>query len=149
MTATISATTTVPTATRSARRTLWLAGLASGAVAAVTTTAIAAIADATDHPLVVDGEKIPVLGFAQMTLIGAVIGVVLALVLRRRADRPRRTFTATTVALTALSCIPSVAMGAGDGAGNTTVLVATHLIAAAIVVPVLAARIPVTGERRR
>jgi hypothetical protein len=140
MTATITTTTTVPTTP--ARRTLWLAGLASGAVAAVATTAVAGFADAIDHPLTVDGEMIPVLGFAQMTLIGAVIGVVLALVLRRRAHRPQRTFTVTTWVLTALSCIPSVAMGAGDGAANAATLVATHVIAAAIVIPVLAARVP-------
>ena len=142
MTATITtATTTVPAA-RSGRRTLWLAGLASGAVAAVGTSAVAAFADAIDHTLTVDGEMIPVLGFAQMTLIGAVLGVVLALVLRRRADRPRHTFTVTTWGLTALSCIPSVALGGGDGAGNAAVLVATHVLAAAIVIPTLAARIP-------
>ena len=142
MTATITTTTTTAPATRSARRTLWLAGLASGAAAAVTTSAVAGVADAIDHPLTVDGEMIPVLGFAQMTLIGAVIGVVMALVMRRRASRPQRTFTVTTWVLTALSCIPSVALGAGDGAGNAATLVATHLIAAAIVIPTLTARIP-------
>jgi hypothetical protein len=142
MTATITTADTTTVATRSTSRTLWLAGLASGAVAAATTTAIAGVADAVDRPLTVDGEMIPLLGFAQMTLIGAVVGVVLALVLRRRADRPQRTFTATTWFLTALSCVPSIAMGAGDGAGNAAVLVATHLAAAAIVIPVVAARVP-------
>lgn len=142
MTATISTATTVPTTTRSTRRTLWLAGLASGAVAAVATSAVAGFADAIDHPPTVDGEMIPAIGFAQMTLIGAVIGIVLALVLRNRADRPRRTFTVTTFVLTALSCIPSVALGAGDGAGNAATLVGTHVLAAAIVIPVLAARVP-------
>jgi hypothetical protein len=146
MTATITTTESTVPATRSVRRTLWLAGLASGAAGAVVTTAIAAFADAIDHPLSVDGEMIPVLGFAQMTMLGAVLGVVLALVLRRRAARPRRTFTVTTSALTALSCIPSIAMGASDGAGNTAVLVATHVIAAAIVIPTLAARIAPAGE---
>jgi hypothetical protein len=147
MTATITTTTTVPSTSRSARRTLWLAGLASGAAAAVSTTAIAGFADAIDHPLTVDGEMIPVLGFAQMTLIGTIIGVVLALVLRRRAERPQRTFNVTTWVLTALSCIPSVAMGLSDGVGNAATLVATHVVAAAIVIPVLAAR--VGGDRRR
>lgn len=141
MTATITTTTSTPTS-RSSARSLWLAGLVSGVVASAVNLAIAGIADGTDHPLRVDGEKIPLLGFPQMTVIGTIIGVVLALVLRRRADRPRRTFVRTTWALTAISCIPSVAMGAGDGAGNTAVLVATHVVAAAIVVPVLAARVP-------
>ena len=139
MTATIT-TTTVPT--YSARRTLSLAGLASGAAAAVATTGVAAVADAIDHPLTVDGEMIPVLGFAQTTLIGAVLGVLLALALLRRVDRPQRTFTIAAWVLTALSCIPSVTMGAGDGVVNAATLVATHVLAAAIVIPVLAARIP-------
>ena len=113
----------------------------SGLVAAVVTTAAAAITHAAGVSFEIEGEMIPVLGFAQMTLIGAVIGVVLALVLRRRAQRPQRTFTVTTWVLTALSCIPSVAMGAGDGAGNATALVATHVVAAAIVIPTVARRL--------
>ena len=145
-TTTNSNNTTTEATTRSARRTMWLAGLASGAVAAAATSAIAGFADAIDHPLTIDGEKIHVLGFAQMTLIGAVIGVVLALVQRRRANRPQRTFIVTTWVLTALSCIPSVALGASDGVANAAILVATHVVAAAIVIPVLAARTPTTQQ---
>ena len=38
--------------------------------------------------------------------------------------------------------LAGLAMGAGDGAGNAAALVATHVLAAAIVIPVLAARNP-------
>jgi hypothetical protein len=139
MTATITTTTTVP-ATRSARRTLWLSGLASGAAAAVATTAIAGFADAIDHPLTVDGEMIPVLGFAQMTLIGAVLGVVLAKAMRRWASNPPRTFVRATVALTALSCVPDVTMGFDVASALT--LIAAHVTAAVIIVPRLADALP-------
>ncbi len=103
-------------------------------------TAIAGFADAIDHPLTVDGEMIPVLGFAQMTLIGAVLGVVAALVIRRRAGRPRRTFVSPPGCSPPPLVHPSVAMGAGRRRRQRRPrLVATHLIAAAIVVPALLA----------
>src|SRR5688572_23567018 len=50
------------------------AALTSGAVAAVGTTAVAAAADAAGVPLAIDGETIPLLGFAQLTVVGAVLG---------------------------------------------------------------------------
>jgi peptidoglycan/LPS O-acetylase OafA/YrhL len=79
---------------------------------------------------------IPLLGFAQLTFVGAVIGGVLLAVLNRRSDRPRHRFLQVTAALTALSCVPSVAMP--PDAGTKAALVAIHLLAAAIIVPVLA-----------
>ena len=55
------------------------------------------------------------------------------------ADRePAQRFLIIAAALTALSCVPSVALPP-DTATKLT-LVATHLIAAAILVPVLARR---------
>jgi len=110
------------------------ATLASGAVAAVATTAVAVAADAAGVPLAIDGETIPLLGFAQMTALGAVVGGVLAAALRSR-----RIFAAVAVVLTALSCIPSVAMP--PDAATKIVLVLTHVLAAAIIVSVLVRRI--------
>ena len=106
------------------------AALVSGATAAVAVTALAAAADAAGVPFAIDGEAIPLLGFAQMVALGAVIGGVLAAVLRRRA------FVVLAVVLTALSCIPSITMPP-DTATRLT-LVATHVLAAAIIVPALA-----------
>lgn len=115
------------------------AGLTSGAVAAVATTAMAAVADAAGVPLAVDGEAIPLAGFAQMTLLGAVLGGLLAAGLGRHGRRARQAFISITVVLTALSCVPSVALP--PDAASKLVLVATHVGAAAIIVPALARQI--------
>src|SRR4051812_41671500 len=107
MTATASTLTTAPVATRtgSLRRTT----VVSGVAAAAATTAVAAAAHAAGVSFAVQGEMIPLAGFAQMAFLGAVIGGVLLAVLNRRSAEPRRRFLQATVALTALSCIPSVA----------------------------------------
>lgn len=122
--------TLVPTTT--ATRVSWRAGLITVVVAAAVTTALAAAFGALGFPLDVGGEPIPVFAFAQMVLLGGAIGIVLA----RRVRRT--TFVRATVVLTALSCVPSLALGTtvGDKLG----LVLTHLVAASIVVPRLAPR---------
>ena len=84
--------------------------MASGAVAAAATTALAAAADAAGVPLEIDGETIPLLGFAQMTFLGAVLGGLLVAALNRWSSHARRRFVQVAVALTALSCVPSVAL---------------------------------------
>ncbi len=56
-----------------------------------------------------------------------------------RAARPRRTFVVTTVALTAISLIPDALVEASTG--SKTVLMLTHLVAAAIIVPAYARRL--------
>jgi peptidoglycan/LPS O-acetylase OafA/YrhL len=130
--ATPTLTTTGTRTSRSLRRTTVL----SGVVAAVVVTAAAAMAHAAGVSFEIDGETIPLAGFAQMTLLGAVVGGVLLAVLNRRSSAARTRFVQTSVVLTALSCIPSVAWP--DDTATKVVLVATHLIAAAIVVPALA-----------
>ena len=112
------------------------AALTCGAIAAVGTTAVAAAADAAGVPLAIDGETIPLLGFAQLTLIGAVIGGLLAAALNRYGAQPQRSFVRAAVVLTVLSCIPSVAFP--PDTATKFVLVATHLLAAAIIVRTLA-----------
>jgi hypothetical protein len=87
----------------------------------------------------VQGERIPPAGFAELTLVGAVIGVVLAKAFARWADRPRRTFVGVTMALTALSLVPDVIADASIA--TRIVLMLTHVVAAAIVIPRLAARL--------
>lgn len=139
-TTTTTSTTEAPARTTRARA-LWVAGLASGAVAAVATTVIAAVARAADVPLAIDGEQIPLPGFAQLTMMCAVVGTVLAVSFAKWARRPQRTFVVTTVALTALSLVPDVLADATTG--SKLVLMLTHVVAASIVVPTLAKRLPV------
>jgi hypothetical protein len=121
------------------RPSLWRTGLKAGLVAAVATTAIALVAGAAGVSFEVEGEAIPLAGYAQMTLIGAVLGVLLAKALRRWAKHPQSTFVRTTVALTALSVVPDLTMG--FDAASAATLIVTHVTAAAIIIPRLAARL--------
>ena len=118
---------------------LWRVGARYGIAAAVATTVVAAVALAADVPLAVDGEQIPVAGFAQMTLLGAALGVVLAKGLRRWSTHAQRRFVQTTVTLTALSIVPDLTMDFTTA--SKAVLVTTHLTAAAIIIPALARRL--------
>jgi hypothetical protein len=111
------------------------AAIASGAIAAAATTAVAASAHAAGVPFEIDGEMIPLLGFAQMTLVGAVLGGLIVAALNRYSAEPRRRFLTIAVVLTALSCIPSIAMP--PDVATKAVLVATHVIAALVIVPAL------------
>jgi hypothetical protein len=125
-------TIAVPTTVRpSLRRTT----VAAGAGAAAITTAGAAAVHAAGVPLAVQGEMIPLAGFAQMTFLGAVIGGLLLAALNRWSDAPRRRFLQTTTVLTALSCVPSVALP--PDAATKLALVTLHVIAALIIVPAL------------
>jgi hypothetical protein len=136
MSLTTAPTVTTTPSTTVTRSSLRRSTVGSGVVAAVATTAVAAAAHAAGVSFEIDGEMIPLLGFAQMTLLGAVIGGVLLAVLNRRSRQARAWFVRTAVALTAVSCIPSVAMP--DDAASKVALVVTHAVAAAIVVPALA-----------
>jgi peptidoglycan/LPS O-acetylase OafA/YrhL len=135
---TYAPTSTAPAPSRSdrrspsLRRTTVVVGL--GAAAAV--TAVAAALQAAGVSLTVPGGEIPLAAFAQMTFVGAVLGGVLLAVLNRRSAQPRHRFLQTTIALTALSCIPSIA--SPPDVATKVALVMTHLVAAAIIVPVLA-----------
>ena len=145
MSTTFATTTTTETIAAAGARTfraraIWAAGVVSGALAAVATTIVAAVARAADVPLAIDGEEIPLLGFAQLTMMCAIIGTVLAVSFAKWARRPHRTFVTTTVALTTLSLVPDVVADATTG--SKLVLMLTHLVAAVIVVPALAKRLP-------
>ena len=136
----MTAITATPTTARQAGTTahpVRRAAMVSGAAAAVATTAVAGAADAAGVPLAIDGEAIPLLGFAQLTAVGALLGGLLAAAVGRWGSEARRrsTFVAVTAVLTVLSCIPSVALP--PDAATKIVLVATHVVAAAIIVPTL------------
>ena len=115
-----------------------------GAGAAVATTAIGAIAKAGDVPLVVGEMEIQIPMFAVFTVIGAALGALIATQAQKRAGRPRSIFLATTLVLTALSIVPDVTADATTATKVT--LVAAHLVAAAVIIPALAARL--SADRR-
>ena len=106
-----------------------------GVLAAVATTGVAAILRAAGVPLSVNGQ-IPLAAFAQFTFIGAVMGGVLVALLLRRSTAPRQRFVQIAIGLTALSCVAPLAFA--DTVASKFALVGLHLVAAAIIVPVLA-----------
>lgn len=136
----MTVTATTPAAATTARvAPLVTGGLVAIAVAAVATSAVAWVGDLAGISLAVGGAPIPVPGFAMLTVVFSVVGLVLALVLRRAARRPRAVFVRTTVALTALSLVPDVLADATPA--TKALLMLTHLVAAAIVIPAVARRL--------
>jgi hypothetical protein len=134
-----------PTARTASGRPLWPAAGAAGAVAALATMAVAAGARALDVSLKVTqsggrpAQAIPIGGFGTMTLAGAVAGIVLAVAARRSARRPARGFVGLAVLGLVVSGVPD-ARSAADTATMLTLWL-THAVAAAIIVPSLAARL--------
>jgi uncharacterized protein DUF6069 len=119
-------------------------GALAGAAASVGTTAVATIARAADVSLEVDGAVIPIAAFAMWTLVGAALGVLMA-----RLLRVRRRFLVVTIAATGLSLIPPIALP--DDTATKAVLVAAHLMAAAIIIPSLSralTTVPADGGSR-
>jgi hypothetical protein len=115
-------------------------GFAAAALASGATSAVAAAGHAAGISLDVGGASIAVLGFAVLTAMFSLVGLVLAAVLSRTARRPRSTFVRTTVVLTVLSLVPDAM---ADAASVTKVLLTlTHVVAAAIVIPAVARRLP-------
>ena len=132
---TASPGTTVTNTRSRLTRTLPRATASAGVLAAAATTVGAAVLRAAGVPLAAHGP-IPLAGFAQLTVIAAVAGGVLLAVLIRRSSAPRQRFIRITAALTAISCIAPLAVA--DTTASKITLVALHLLAAAIIVPVLA-----------
>ena len=132
---TVSPGTTAGRAASRLTRTLPRATATAGVLAAAATTAGAALLRAAGIPLAAHGT-IPLAGFAQLTLIAAVAGGVLMAVLTRRSPAPRRRFLQITAALTAISCAAPAAVG--DTTASKITLAGLHLIAAAIIIPMLA-----------
>jgi hypothetical protein len=127
--------------TQLSTRLLVRSGAFAGAIAAVCTTVVAAVASAAGVSLEVNAQAIPIPSFAWWTIIGAALGVGLARLLRER----RRFVVVTTVAV-GLSLIPAIA--APDDTATKAVLVGTHLLAAAIIVPILSQRLTAVNNDR-
>jgi hypothetical protein len=126
-------------ATTAPAKSLLIGGSTAVVAAAVATTAVAAAGDLAGISLAVGGAPIPVPGFAVLTVVFSMVGLVLALVLARSVRRPRLVFVRTTVVLTALSLVPDVLADAATA--TKLLLMLTHVVAAAIVIPVIARRL--------
>jgi hypothetical protein len=150
MTATAVRTTPTSTVTAeaqrpSARRVIG-ASAAAGAVAAAAVYAYGTIAQAVEGKLYAGDPgashamRIPPSGFAVAVLMCVALGTVVALGIGRWAGSPARTWIRTSVALTALSAIPSLLASHSDESTRLT-LAGGHLLAALVVIPVIARRL--------
>jgi Family of unknown function (DUF6069) len=118
-------------------------GVVAAVTAAIATTTVAIIAKAVHVPVAIENKPIPVAGFAQLTFICALIGTAIAATLARKKDRARTLFMRTTITLTILSILPDLTVTT-DTATRVT-LIATHAIAASIVIPAIARRLANTN----
>ena len=84
------------------------------------------------------GRAIPLSGYALSTVMCTAVGVLLAVALLRWSKRPAATFVGATAVLTVLSFAGPVTTGHATTA-TRLVLALTHVVAAAIVIPAIAA----------
>ena len=137
----MTATSTAPRldAARTSTGSLVVAGLAGAALAAAATSTVAAVGSAAGISLEVAGSPIPVSGFAVLTAVFSIVGLVLAAALARWAHSPRRAFLRSTLVLTALSFVPDLT---ADAAWSTRcLLMLPPVVAASIVIPLVARRL--------
>ncbi|NES27857.1 hypothetical protein GCE86_10190 [Micromonospora terminaliae] len=135
----MTTTTNTTHATTSTFGALIRTGVIAAVAASAATMAVAAAGNAAGVGLDVGGAPIPVTGFGVLTVVFSLVGVVIAALLSRFARRPRRAFVRTTVVLTVLSLVPDVIVDAE--ATTKVLLMLTHLVAAAIVIPAVARRL--------
>ncbi|WTW96043.1 DUF6069 family protein [Streptomycetaceae bacterium NBC_01309] len=87
-----------------------------------------------------DSKPVPAGGFVGFTAMVAVAGILLAVALARWAKRPGRTYAVTAWAVVAVSLALPFLPPYMDG-DTRVVLVLSHLVVAAAVVPVVAKRL--------
>ena len=140
--------TSTTTTENTARKSVWKHGLAAALVAAAVTTGLAYVASEAGVSFVDPAKPeipIPLLGFAQLTFVFSLIGVGLAAIFARKARHPRSTFVWTTVGLTVLSIVPDFVaipkLSPDFEPATAWTLAGLHVVAAAIVIPVLASRL--------
>ena len=139
-TAPTTASTTASTTAAPTLGSLLLSGAVATVAAAVATVVVATAGRAMGVSLAVSGAPIPGSGFATLTVIFSVLGLVIATALRRFARHPRAAWIRTTITLTVLSFVPDVLVDAD--VATKVLLVLTHVAAAAIVIPAVARRLP-------
>lgn len=113
-------------------------GLVAVLAAVVATTLTAALVQAlgVDFRVSETDETIPLSGFAIVTGLFCVVGIVLAVALRRWSAHPLERFVWVAVPLAAISLVAPV-LSEADAAA-TTALMALHLVAAAVMIPLVA-----------
>jgi hypothetical protein len=138
------AVTTPVTAPRSTTRAVLTANLTATVGAAASTEALTGVVRASGVHLAVgnpggDASSVVAVNAGACTVavvLAMVFGTVLATAVSRFAHRPALTYQVTAAVLVALSLLAPLAAGA-TSAGTKLTLVAAHLLAAAVVVPIV------------
>jgi hypothetical protein len=119
-------------------RRLVVTGFIPTLAAMVATTLAAALAQAVgvDFEVPEGGDAIPLSGLAVVTGFFSVVGIVIAVALRRWSARPAERFVWTAVSLTVISLVPPLLSGANTA--TTAALLGLHLVAATVMIPTLA-----------
>jgi uncharacterized membrane protein YuzA (DUF378 family) len=132
-------------------RPVWLVGAVAGVAASVATEIYGLIARAAGIPMSAGSIGAPSAGpitvgmFAMGTLICTFWGTVIAVLLNRFARRPARTFLWTAVGLTAVSFVAPV-LAAHTAVSTKIMLLVGHLVAAAVVIPLVTRRLARTAR---
>ncbi|MFI6578722.1 DUF6069 family protein [Nocardiopsis sp. NPDC050513] len=133
-------TTTSPEARSASTRRAWKPRLGAVAAASVATAVVGALAPLLGADMVIEMPgmppgPVPVAAFVMWTALFGLIGWgALALAERLMGARGRLLWTVAAVVFTVVSCVPSLSVG--GAAATEAVLVFTHVLAAAILVPV-------------
>ncbi|MFE9689524.1 DUF6069 family protein [Micromonospora sp. NPDC005806] len=139
-------TSTAPSTGIRAARPVWLISVLAGLAAAIATELYGLAARAAGVPMAAGnvGASVPgpiTIGmFAMGTATAVFWGTILAVLLARYARRPARAYRWTTVALTAVSMAGPCLAGA-TATATKLMLALAHIIAAAIVIPVVSRRL--------
>ncbi|MFI7425902.1 DUF6069 family protein [Micromonospora sp. NPDC049836] len=139
-------TTTVPSTDVLTTRPVWLVSALAGLAAAIATELYGLAARTVGVAMEAGNIGASVSGpitigmFAMGTAIAVFWGTILAVLLARYARRPARTYLWTTIALTAVSMAGPVLAGA-TAASTKLMLALAHILAAAIVIPIVTRRL--------
>jgi hypothetical protein len=127
-------------------RRMWAVGAVAGVVSSLLVIALVAIAEGVGVPMEVaenstkQPEQIPLLGYGTLIAGSTLVGLLLATAFGRWTGRPRRAFLITAVVLTAVSfTFPATTTAT---TATKVMLVITHFIPAALIIPAIAAHLP-------
>jgi hypothetical protein len=121
----------------STRRALIRTTAVATLLAAVATELLVALVNAAGRDVAIDGTALGFGGCASVLLVCMVPAVAVIAGVRRWSAHPARAWVRITVALTVVSLVPDLAV-ASTSTGSRLTLMAAHLVAAAIVVPLVA-----------
>lgn len=119
---------------------VWKTVAAAALAAAAATEALVALASAAGSTVAIQGEELKPGGSTVAVVLSVLAGAALLAGVRRWAANPRRTWVRATVGLTVLSFVPDVTVP-DTATSSRIVLMAAHVVAAAIVIPAVARRL--------